>query len=117
MDAKSSERLLTLSSMATSRPSTFPMFSLIISYRLDTSLILLPTRCLGLLVLELMLESLWQSSDSDDESDEEESSLLIGAASFIIFGGPSSSLLSSEADSNSEISSPNPRYYDSVNEE
>ena len=46
-----------------------------------------------------------QSESSDDESDEEEFSLFILLANFISLGGPSSSLLSSEADSNSEISS------------
>ena len=76
------------------------MFSLMDSNFFDTLLNFCPTRSLDLLFLELMLESLWQSSDSDDESDEEKSSLLVAAASLISLGGPSSSLLSSEADSN-----------------
>ena len=105
METNDPETLLIVSSMATSRPSMFPMFSLIESQSLDTLLIFLLTRCLDLLFLELLLESLWQSSDSDDELEEEEFSLLIGMYSSIFLGGPSSSLLSSEADSNSEISS------------
>ena len=105
MESRSSEILLTLHSMATRRPSKFPMFSFMTSHCLETLLILLSTCCLDLLFLTLKPESLWQSSDSDDASDEEILSLSVIAGNFICLGVPSSLLLSSDADSNSEISS------------
>ena len=79
------------------------MFSLVISICFDTSLIFLPICCLDLVDFDRMLESLWQSSDSEDESAEVGSLLFVLVGSFINFGGLSSSLLSSDADSNSDI--------------
>ena len=103
IDSRSLEIFLTLSSIPTNLPSKLPMFSLRVSTWLDISLSFLPTCCLDLLGLDRMLESLWQSSDSDEELVEGCSSIFLLIGSFISFGGSSSSLLSSDAELNSEM--------------